>query len=87
MAAMRRTSTRLAACRTESLDLAGLQHTKQLHLDLLRKLSHLVEKERAAVGELEPADPLGCRAREGAPLVSEQLAFDERRRQRPAVDA
>ena len=38
------------------------------------------------VRELEPADPHGCRARESAALVPEQLAFDERRRQRAAVD-
>ena len=74
------------ARRAESLDLAGLQHTQQLHLDLFGELSHLVEEKRATVRELETADPHGCRARESASLVPEQLAFDERRRERAAVD-
>ena len=83
---MRRTSTRLVARRAEPLDLAGLQHAQQLDLDLLGELAHLVEEERATVRQLEPAGPHRGRAREGAALVPEQLAFDERRRQRAAVD-
>ena len=83
---MRRTSTRLVRVEPSRSTSPVCEHPKQLDLDLLGKLSHLVEEERATVRQLETADPLGGRAREGAPLVSEQLAFDERRRQRAAVD-
>ena len=76
----------LAPSRADSLELPGLQHTKQLDLDLFGKLSHLVEKERAAVRELETAGAPGGRAGEGAPLVPEQFRFHEGRRQRRAID-
>ena len=50
------------------------------------KVADLVEEDGAAVGQLEPALAHRDRAGEGALLVPEQLAFDQRRRQRRAVD-
>src|SRR5262249_12446133 len=47
----------------------------------------LIEEQRTAVGEFEAALPRRDRAGESATLMAEQLAFDERRRQRGAVDA
>ena len=48
-------------------------------------LADLVEKERAAVGQLEAAFASVDRAGERALLVAEELRFDERVRQRRAV--
>jgi exopolyphosphatase/pppGpp-phosphohydrolase len=62
-----------------------LEEAQQLPLDLGREIADLVEEERAALGELDapPHAPVG--AREGAPLVAEEFALDERRRQRRGV--
>src|SRR6185312_4974580 len=49
-------------------------------------LRHFVEEQRAAVGALEEAAMLAVRAGEAPLLVAEQLAFDELRRDRAAVD-
>ena len=70
----------------EALDLAVLQHAQELRLELERQLADLVEEERAAIGQLEAAGLRRVRAGEGAALVAEQLALDQRRRQRGAVD-
>ena len=70
----------------EALDLPLLQHAQQLRLQLERQLADLVEEHGAAVRQLEAADLAGVRAGEGAALVAEQLALDQRRRQRRAVD-
>ena len=70
----------------EPLDLAVLQHAQQLRLQLERQLADLVEEDRAAVGQLEAAGLRRVRAGEGAALAAEQLALDQRRRQRRAVD-
>ena len=48
-------------------------------------LAHLVEEERAAVRQLEPALAVGDRAGEGAAHVAEQLALDDGLGQRRAV--
>jgi len=71
---------------SQPLELPFLQHAKQLCLHLERQLADLVQEDGAPVRELEAALLLLDRAREGAALVSEQLALDERRRQRRAVD-
>ena len=69
----------------ETLELALLQHAQQLGLQLQRDLADLVEKHRAAVGQLEPADPLADGAGERALLVAEQLALEQAGRNRGAV--
>ena len=53
---------------------------------LLIELADLVEEERAAVGDLEEALPVGIGAGEGPLAVAEQLALDEVLRQGPAID-
>ena len=73
--------------RTDALELAFLQHPQQLGLDVRGELADLVEEDRAAVRELEAALPHRHRAGERAALVAEQLALDQRRRQRRAVHA
>src|SRR5262249_53220920 len=47
----------------------------------------LIEKQRAVVRQLEPALARRNRAGERAPLMAEQLAFDQRWRECGAVDA
>ncbi len=56
-----------------ALELALLQHAQQLHLHVERQVADLVEKQGAAVGQLEAARSPRHRAGEGALLVSEQL--------------
>ena len=51
-----------------------------------RQVADLVEEDRRVVGQLEPADLPRQRAGERALLAAEQLAFDQRRRNRRAVD-
>ena len=65
---------------------AGLQHAQQLDLQLQRHLGDLVEEQRAAVRALEEALVLAVGAGEAALLVAEQLALDQVRRDRAAVD-
>src|SRR5204863_7126264 len=48
------------------------------HLQRVRNVRDLVEKERAAVGRLEHAVVVADRAGEGAALVAEELAVEER---------
>src|SRR5581483_12074324 len=69
----------------DPLELPILEHAEQLRLRLEGQLADLVEEERAAVGQLEAADAPRVGPREGALLVPEQLALDERRRERGAV--
>src|SRR5437879_805966 len=49
---------------------AVLEHAQQLHLRRRGHLPHLVEEDRAAVGQLEAAQPALGGAREGALLVA-----------------
>ena len=66
--------------------LALLQHAQQLDLHLERHLADLVEEDRAGAGldEQAGARPLGVGER--AAHVAEQLALEQRRRHRGAVD-
>jgi hypothetical protein len=41
----------------DALKFAFLQHPQQCHLGVGRQLTHFIEEDRAAVGELEPAEP------------------------------
>src|SRR4029077_13797322 len=71
----------------EPLDHPFLEDTEQLYLDIRGELSNLIEEERGVVGGLEPADLTHPGAGEGAALMSKELAFDERARNRGAADA
>src|SRR4029079_17201667 len=57
-----------------------------LERELLSDRADLVEEERAAVGELEPAALAVGRAGERALLVAEQLALEQLLAERGAVD-
>ena len=76
---MMRTSTahRLAADRRH---LALLQHAQQLGLQGEGHVADLVEEQRAAVGLAKLPGAVGDGAGEGAALVAEQLALEQRRR-------
>src|SRR5512147_2388262 len=39
----------------DPLEFAFLEHPEQLHLDVERKLTYLVQEQRSAVGQLEPS--------------------------------
>ncbi len=69
----------------EPLELALLQHPQQLHLHVQGDVANLVQEERAAVRQLHPARLARGRPGEGALLVAEQLALQQRLRQRRAV--
>ena len=69
-----------------ALELPVLDHPQQLGLELERQLADLVEEEGAAVGDLEPPLAQGGRPGEGALLVAEELALDERGGQGGAVE-
>src|SRR5262245_55790279 len=68
------------------LELAFLQHAQQLHLEIERNLSDLVEKQRTAVGELKAADAVADGAGERSTHVTEELALEQLARNRSTVD-
>ena len=70
----------------QPLELLLLQHTQELRLQLERDVADFVEEQRAAVRQLEPADLLRDGARERAFLVSEELALEQPRWNRGAVE-
>src|SRR6185295_6600681 len=67
------------------LELSLLQGAKQLHLDRERNLPDLVEKERSAVGELEPSLTTSHRSGEGTSLVSKELGLQQTLREGSAA--
>ncbi len=71
---------------SETFELLLLQHPEQLRLSRWAQIADLVEEDRPAVGELELPGPPPVSTREGAPLVPEELAFDQRIRDCGAVD-
>ena len=73
------------AGRSEALELSGLEHAQELGLLPPGDVGDLVEEEGSAVGELEPADAIGPRVREGAPDVPEELALEDALRDSPRV--
>ena len=83
---MTRTSTDLLLTAAETPERALLQHAQQLDLRRRHHLGDFVEEQRAAVRELEHAGPAIVRAGEGALLVTEDLALEQRLRNRRAVD-
>ena len=62
-----------------------LQHAQDLGLRARAHVADFVEEQRAAVGLLEPADPLLVGARERALLVAEELRLEQVLLQRRAV--
>src|SRR5690606_25237155 len=62
-----------------------LEHAQQLRLELGSELRDLVEEEGAAGGELDPAAASRDGAGEGALLVAEELALEQRLRESGAV--
>ena len=70
----------------DAVEGALLQHAQELGLRRRRELADLVQEDRAAVGELELPEPARRGAREGALLVAEELALEQRVRNRRAVD-
>ena len=86
VAAITRTSTDLLGAAAEPAEAALLQHAQQLDLRRRRHLADLVEEQRAAVGQLEAALPAIGGAGEGALLVAEDLALEQRLGNRRAVD-
>jgi hypothetical protein len=70
---------------SERADLSGLEDAEKPRLEVERQLTHLVEEERSAVRLLEEAAVLVRGASEGTTRVAEQLARDERRRDRSRV--
>ena len=71
---------------TDAADLAGLDGSQQLGLQLERQLADLVEEDRPAVGGLEGAHAVAVGPREAAAQVTEQLGLDEVGADRAAVD-
>src|SRR5262249_52456515 len=69
----------------QPFELALLQDAQQLRLELQRRLADLVEKDRAAIGQLEPADALRHGAGERAFLVAKELALEQPGRDRRAI--
>jgi hypothetical protein len=61
----------------ETLELPLLQDPKNLGLQLQRKVANLVQKQGPAVSSLEPSNVASDRPSEGAPFVTEHLAFKQ----------
>ena len=70
----------------QPLELPVLDRAQQLGLPLQRHRTHLVEQQRAAIGELEAAVAIGGRAGERALAVAEELALPDLERHRRAID-
>ena len=70
---------------SQSLDLSLLVYPEQLDLDLEWQVADFVEKDRRVIGRFEAADLPLQRPGIGASFAAEQLAFDQRRRDRRAV--
>src|SRR5579872_7144760 len=62
---------------SESFKFLLLKDTQKFGLEFDGEIADLVEEERPAVGELEPANPGGDGSGEGAAFNTEQLAFEE----------
>ncbi len=62
--------------------LAFLEHPQQLGLERTRGFAHLIEEESSALGRFEEPLAVAIGAGEGAPGVSEELAFQQFRGRR-----
>ena len=76
---------RQSLVRADALKSSFTQKAQQFHLDRSVNLADLVEKQRAALRLLKPADAPFVRAGERAAFVAEQFAFQQRRRERRAM--
>lgn len=81
-----RTSARLQRLRAEPLVLARFDRSQNLALGRGREVSHLIQKQRSAVGELELSFHALLRAGERTPFVAEELAVEERVAERRGVE-
>src|SRR3989454_7923637 len=70
----------------DTLERLLLEDPEELRLERERDLAHLVEEECAAMGHLEASDLLRDGPGERAPLVAEELALQETRRDGGAID-
>jgi hypothetical protein len=89
VAAGRRDDARFEPQRTAAphpLETALLQDAEQASLLGPLQLPDLVEEERPAGGALQPSRPSTRGPGEGTPLVAEELALEQARRERRAVD-
>ena len=81
VAATTRTSILDLDVAAEPIERARFERAQDLALQRQRQLADFVEKQRAAVGELELAElALGC-AGERATFVAKQLGFEQRLRE------
>src|SRR6266850_5497671 len=69
----------------QALEFLLLEHAQELRLQPRRNIADLIQKQRAVVGEFEPADPLCDSAGKSAALMAEQLAFQQVQRNGRAV--
>ena len=86
MAAITRASTRMLLAPADPLDDLLLEVPQELHLERQRQLPDLVEEQRPLVGRLDAPLALDVGPREGALLVAEEFALQQRLRDGPAVD-
>ncbi len=87
MAAMTRTSTRAFDLRrADPLDFTALEEAKQQALHPRARLADFVHEHRAPVRHFQHADAIAIGTREGAALVPEQLALEQRLGDGGAVD-
>ena len=70
----------------DPLDFAFLNGAQQLGLQVEPQVADLVEKQRAAAGQLELADPLLYRAGEGSAFVAKERALDQVARNGGQID-
>src|SRR5690606_19993060 len=70
----------------DALEFGFLDRAEQLDLDLEGDLRDFVQEQGTAVRELEATGTARDGARKGATFVTEELALDEPRRDRGAVD-
>src|SRR4051812_14288764 len=61
-------------------------YAKQFYLRARVDLADFIEKDRSAIGLLEPPNPTFVRPGESTPLVSEKLTFQQLRGERGAMD-
>ena len=73
--------------RAKALELSLLKDAKQLGLRVERQLADFIEEDGTAVRQLEAANLGRSGVGERAPLAAEELALDQRRRQRAAIHA
>ena len=76
-----------AALGAHSADFSFLQSSEQLRLDRRSNLADLVQENRAAAGDFEEARLVSNGAGKCASHMAEQFRFEQRFRERRAIDA